>query len=364
MARVRYRIDLRQLQENFSVLRCHAGSCKLMPVLKYDAYGLGALKIGECLRAAGAVRFAGATLDEAIELQKLGLPVQILGLLMDDEIAETVNAGIIAPVANFEVAQKLSKEACRQQKSVRIAVKLDTGMGRAGLMADNAAEIIPEIVKLPGLVPDSLFSHFSTAAQPDMFFADLQIDRFCTVHEKLRQAGIIFPNCHHAAGDAVLKLPRSVREPFNMARPGGNMYGDDFTGSCRQIVSLQTYIGDIREIPAGGSVNYFRTYIAPAPVKVAVLPAGYADGIPLALSNRGEVLIAGVKCPVLGRVTMDYTVVDISAVPEAKVGDPVILLGKDGANEITVKSWGMLKNTHGHEIWCSIGRRAVREYII
>lgn len=149
-----------------------------------------------------------------------------------------------------------------------------------------------------------------------------------------------------------------------MARPGGNMYGDDFSGVCRQIVELQTVVGDIRDIPAGGSINYFRTFIAAEPLKVAVLPAGYADGIPLALSNRGKVLISGHECPVLGRVTMDYTVVDISNVPGVKVGDPVILLGRSGEKEITVKSWGVLKNTHGHEIWCSIGRRAVREYTL
>lgn len=364
MARIRYRIDLHQLRENFAVLQQYAGRCRLMPVLKYDAYGMGALKIGEILKSSGAVRFAGATLDEALELQKLGLPVQILGLLMDDEIAGTVSAGIIAPVVNMAAAQKLSREACRQQKSVRIAVKLDTGMGRAGFLPENAAAAVAEIVKLPGLEPDSLFSHFSTASQPDRFFAELQMDRFCAVYKQLREAGIIFPNCHHAAGDAVLKLPRSVQEPFNMARPGGNMYGNDFTGECRQIVSLQTFIGDIREIPAGGSINYFRTFIAPKPMRVAVLLAGYADGIPLALSNRGYVLISGRECPVLGRVTMDYTVVDISHVPEAKVGDPVILLGRDGEKEITIKSWGELKNTHAHEIWCSIGNRAVREYTV
>ncbi len=362
MARVRYIIDLRQLRENFAALQRCAGDCQLMPVLKYDAYGMGALKIGETLKSAGAARFAGATLDEGMQLQKLGLPVQILGLLPDDEIPEVVNAGIIAPVANMATAQKLSREACRQQKSVRIAVKLDTGMGRAGLQVEKAAAEIAEIVKLPGLEKDSLFSHFANAAEPDRDFSALQIKRFCTVYEQLRQKEIVFPHYHHAAGDAIVNLPQAVQAPFNMARPGGRMYGSDFSGTCRQIVELQTVIGDIRDIPADGSINYFRTFIAQKPMKVAVLAAGYADGIPLALSNRGQVLIAGQECPVLGRVTMDYTVVDISRVPGAKVGDPVILLGRSGGREITVESWGKLKGTHSHEIWCSIGNRAVREY--
>lgn len=362
MSRVVYRIDLRQLQENFAVLKRLAGNCRLMPVLKADAYGMGALRIGAALKSAGAVRFGAATLDEALELQKLELPVQILGLLPEWEIAEIVNAGIVAPVANMRTAELLSREACRQQKEVRIAVKLDTGMGRAGFMSDKAPENIEKIVKLPGLVPDSLFAHFSTAAQPDVFFARMQMERYIQVYEQLTRAGILFPNRHHAAGDAICKLPRSVQEPFNMARPGGTMYGEDFSGVCSQIVELKTVIGDIRELPAGTSVNYFRTYIAPRPVRVAVLLAGYADGIPLALSNCGNVIIAGKKCPVLGRVTMDYTVVDVSEVPEAVPGMEAVLLGKRQDQCITVAQWGKLKNTHGHDIWCAIGSRSRREY--
>lgn len=365
MARVIYRIDLAQLRQNFAVLQRAAGNCKLMPVLKYDAYGLGALAIGTALKQAGAVRFAAATLDEALILQQLGLPVQILGLLPANEIAETVRAGIIAPVANMATAQALSREACRQQTAVKIAVKLDTGMGRVGFQAvDSArtAQQIAEIVKLPGLEPDSLFAHFSTASQPDLFFAELQLRRYREVYDLLTAAGINFPYRHHGAGDAVMKLPGATAEPFNLARPGGTMYGEEFDTPCRQIVELRTFIGDIREIPAGGSINYFRTFIAPKAMKVAVLTAGYADGIPLALSNRGQVIINGCMCPILGRVTMDYVVVDISHLPDAAVGMEAILLGKRGEAKISVGDWGRLKNTHGHDIWCAIGHRAVREY--
>lgn len=366
MSRVHYRISIARLLENFSTLKVHAGACRMMPVLKYDAYGMGALKIGAALKSAGADRFAAATLDEALELQKLGCPVQILGLLADFEIPEVVNTGIIAPVANLAVARAISDEACRQNKYLPIAVKLDTGMGRVGFHAEKAAEcaeMIRQVVKLPNLVPDSLFSHFSTAAQPDLFFAELQMQRFREVYSLLKNSGIDFPNRHHGAGDAVMKLPAATQEPFNMARPGGTMYGEEFDTPCRQIVELTTVIGDIRDIPAGGSINYFRTFIAPRPLRVAVLLAGYSDGIPLALSNRGQVIIAGKKCPILGRVTMDYTVVDVSDVPEAAVGMEAVLLGKRDDVSISVGDWGRLKNTHGHDIWCAIGHRAVREYI-
>ena len=362
MARVVYRISLRQLRENFAAIRRAAGNCALMPVLKYDAYGMGALKIGAALKASGAARFAAATLDEALELQTLGLPVQTLGVLLPEEIPGMVEAGIVAPVANLRTAELLSAEAVRRKKSVRIAVKLDTGMGRAGFLPDAAVEAVKKIVALPGLVPDSLFAHFAAASQPDELFCALQLRRYREVYDKLRAAGIEFPYRHHAASDGIMLVPEAVREPFNLARPGAAMYGEDFTAVCRQIVELATVIGDIRELPKGASINYLRTFVAPRAMKVAVLTAGYADGIPLALSNRGQVLIAGKFCPIVGRVTMDYTVVDVSGVPEAAVGMEALLLGKRGDAELTVRQWGVLKQTHAHDIWCAIGHRVVRQY--
>ena len=362
-SRVVYRIDLAQLEENFAFIRRCAMSCELMPVLKYDAYGMGAEKIGGTLKKSGASRFAAATLDEALQLRKMVDDVQILGLLMPWEVREAVAAGIICSVDNIAVARMISDEAIRQNKSVRIAVKLDTGMGRLGIKPEKAAGYIETISKLPGLEMDSLFSHFSTASQPDIFFASLQIDRFLKIKELLDSAGIRFKYYHHAAGDAIVKIPRATDKPFNLARPGGMMYGDDFSAPCKQVVELATVIGEIRELAPGDSVGYFRTYITPAPRKAAVLPAGYADGLPLALSNRGQVIIRGEYCPIIGRISMDYTIVDISHLECVAAGDEVVLLGKRGDKEITVGEWGKIKNTHGHNIWCSIGNRVKREYI-
>jgi alanine racemase len=191
----------------------------------------------------------------------------------------------------------------------------------------------------------------------------MQIDRFLRIKESLDKAGIVFKHYHHAAGDAIVKIPRSTEAPFNLARPGGMMYGDNFTGNCRQIVEMAAYVGEIRELPAGASVGYFRTFISPRPFRTAVLTAGYADGIPLALSNQGKVIIRGEYCPIIGRISMDYTIVDISHLTEVQTGDEVILLGKRGDAEVTVGQWGKGKGTHGHDIWCAIGHRTKREYI-
>lgn len=362
-SRVTYRIDLAQLGKNFAFIQRCAKSCKLMPVLKYDAYGMGAGEVGSALKSCGAYRFAAATLDEALELKKLGLDVQILGVLPPWEVADAVAEDIICPVDNLQTAKLISDEAVRQQKSVRIAIKLDTGMGRLGIQEDAAEKTVADIVALPGLIPDSLFSHFATAAQPDIFFASLQLDRFIRIKEALDKKGIVFDHYHHAAGDAIVKLPRATEAPFNLARPGGMMYGDDFDGECRQIVELTAVVGEVRKLAAGSSVGYYRTYIAPKERKVAVLTAGYADGIPLALSNRGRVIINGHYCPVLGRISMDYTVVDVSEVEHVSAGDEAVLLGKRGDLAVTVGEWGRAKGTHGHDIWCAIGHRVKHEFI-
>ena len=362
VSRVVYRINLAQLEENFNFLRRCAKSCDLMPVLKYDAYGMGAEHIGSTLKNAGAVRFAAATLDEALQLQNILPDVQILGLLLPWEVETAVARNIICSVDNLSTARMISDEAVRQQKKVRIAIKLDTGMGRLGIKPENAVSIIREIMQLPGLEADSLFSHFATAAQPDIFFASLQLERFKQIKNALDQCGITFKYYHHAAGDAIVKIPEATAAPFNLARPGGMMYGDNFTDPCKQIVELTTVVGEVRTLDAGDSVGYYRTYISPYPRKVAVLPAGYADGLPLALSNRGKVIIRNEFCPIIGRISMDYTIVDVSHLPQVSTGDEVVLLGQRGDLSISVGEWGKLKNTHGHNIWCSIGNRVAREY--
>ena len=362
-ARICYRINLAQLKKNIAFIRSCAGNCKLMPVLKYDAYGMGAMGIGSALKEAGAYRFAVATGEEALQVKPLGLDVQILGGLFPWEIPAALKEDIICPVDNFTTAQDISKEAVRQGKTARIAIKLDTGMGRLGIKTDAATEEISKIAGLPGLHFDSLFSHFATAAQPDIFFANLQIERFLTVKKALDAKGIVFDHYHHGAGDATVKIPAATQEPFDMVRPGGMMYGENFRDDCRQIVELTAKITSVREITPGTSVSYYRTYIANKPRKVAVLAAGYADGIPLALSNKGKVIIHGQYCPILGRVCMDYTMVDVSALPEVFPGEEAILLGKQDDAEVTVGEWAAMKGTHCHDIWCAIGHRVKREYI-
>lgn len=362
-ARCICRIDLAQLERNFRFIQSCAPSCRVMPVLKYNAYGMGVHAVGAALKAAGAYRFAAATLDEALELAPQGLDVQILGILPPWEIAAAVAADIICPAESLETAALISAEAVRQNKTVRLAVKIDTGMGRVGIPAHCAVETVKAIAQLPALSFDSLYAHFAAASQPDTEFCLLQIERFKQVKSALDAEGIFFKHCHHAAGDASVKIPQAVQEPFNLIRPGGRLYGVNFTDSCKQVVELKAHVGAVRSIPAGESVGYNRMFIAGKTVRTAVITAGYADGVPLALTNKGRVLIRGKSCPVIGRVSMDYTVVDVTHLETVSAGDEAVLLGRQGDNAVTVEEWGLNKNTHGHDIWCAIGNRVKREYI-
>lgn len=358
-SRVQCSISLAALQDNFNAIKQYAKSCALMPVLKNNAYGMGVKNIGAALKSFGAARFAAADLNEAIELQELGT-VQILGALFPEEMPEAIRAGIICPVCQLSTAEALSQEAVRQNRQVSVAIKLDTGMGRLGFSPEDDLQTIVDLVKLPNLKVDSLFAHFASAGEPDLEYSSWQIERFKNALAKLNAAGISFPNIHHAAGDAVFNIPQATEPPFNMVRPGGVLYGKNFTGHCRQIIRVTAKIAAISTFKAGKSVGYCRTFTVPEDTLIATISAGYADGVPLALSNRGRVLIGGVSCPVRGRVAMDYLMVDVSGVPGAAVGDEVVLLGKQGDEAVTIQEWAEIKGTHSHDIWCSIGPRTRR----
>ncbi|MBR7156444.1 MAG: alanine racemase [Lentisphaeria bacterium] len=362
MSRVVCKIDLGQLKRNLAVVKKHAADCRIMPVLKYDAYGMGADAVCNTLRTAGIRRYAVATLDEALALRTAGVEVQLLSGMTADEIPGAVAAGFILPVCDSEMARRISAEAVRQQRQVRVTVKLDTGMGRLGFLPETEMEQIVSALALPGICRDGICAHFAVADEPDMEFSRSQIFRFCKALTGLNEAGFDFVNIHHAASDGLLNIPEAVMPPFNLVRAGCALYGKDFSGECRQIISLDTTIVSLRQLPAGATVGYGRTFTAKQAIRTAVIPAGYADGVPLFLSNRGHVLVRGTACPVIGRVSMDYTVIDVSALPPLSAGEKVTLLGQDGEAAITVADWAAWKGSHHHDIWCAIGNRVKRIY--
>jgi len=288
--------------------------------------------------------------------------------LMPDEVPVAVAHDVVCPVNGPAMAETLSAEARKQKKTVRCHVILDTGMGRFGLRTPEAVDAIAKIKTLPSLEVEGIYSHFPMGGIPGEAETLRQIADFRRVLKELAERKITFALRHFAASDGITCQEETLVEPFNMVRLGLLWYGH-----CRNehgarlgllpALRLRTVVGAVRELPAGMTVGYFRTCKLARKTRVATVCAGYADGLPLALSNRGRVLIRGVSCPILGRLSMDYITVDVSNVPgEVGWGTPVTLWGRDGAEEIEIEEWAQLKNTHCHDILCAVGNRVERVY--
>ena len=367
-SRVRLEVDLKKLSGNFNEIRRRVAPTAVMAVLKANAYGLGVLPVAETVRAAGAACFGVAEINAALELAPLGLPVQILGNLLPDEIAPAVEYGIVCPLNDLGMAKEISAEAVRQNRRVRGAVTVDSGMGRLGMQAAAAAREILAMRALPNLELVGIYSHCSSAYQRYDDYTALQLGRFKALLAELAAEGMTFPFVHIAASDALNNFPESTRPPFTLCRCGINMYGycdPEVRPSMHlvPVVELKTRLAAVRILPAGASIGYGRMHRLRQDTRVGTIAAGYADGLPLALSNRGYVLVNGRLCPVLGRISMDYTTISLENVPEAQPGDEVVCVGTQGDQTITLEEWAQLKGTHAYELLCSIGSRVGRSYL-
>ena len=371
---------------NYRKIAAHVKPAKVLCVLKANAYGLGVGAYAKALAGAGCNAFGVAEPFEALELLKVfsssqfPVPhspfpsVQILSSILADEIAPMVKAGVILPVTDLETANLISKAAVKAKVTAKVHFKLDTGMGRLGIIAD-CRERIPatialmrEVKMLPNLDCEGVFSHFPMAYDPSDPFTKKQIAIFKEVVAAAKRSGIHFKKVHIAASDAINNFPECAKAPFTYVRTGINLHGSfDPNGrralKVESVLTLKTRVAQVRELPAGKTLGYGRTWCLREPTKVATISAGYADGLPLALTNRGKVIIGGRMCPVIGRISMDYTTVDVSNVPNVKAGDEVICFGKSGKLSITPDDWAALKGTHAYDIICSLGNRVARVFV-
>jgi alanine racemase len=366
--RVWLEISLDTLTQNYRKIADAVAPADVLTVLKANAYGLGVLPIAQALAKAGASGFGVAEPYEALQLLPLGKPVQLLSSILPDEIDPMVSEGVILPVTDLPTARLISEAAVRRGTTATVHFKLDTGMGRLGILACDAPAGIRETVRLPGLACEGIFSHFPFAYETGSELTNHQMDLFCAILDDLARDGITFAKRHIANSDAINNFPRACRAPFNVVRTGINLHGSfDSAGKrtlhVKPVLTLKTRLTAIRSLPAGTGIGYGHTYQLHRQTRVGTVSAGYADGLPLALSNRGYLLIHGVPCPVLGRISMDYTTVSLESVPDAAVGDEVVCLGGQGIHALTVEDWATLKNTHPYEIICSFGNRVERRYV-
>lgn len=368
-SRVRLEINLSAIRTNFSQIRKTVKPAQVMAVLKANAYGLGAVPIAQELIKAGVNRIAVAELKEAKELIKITkkacIPVQIMGGVLKIEIPECVRLRVVCPVPDLLTAQIISKESLRQRRKTTVHIKVDTGMGRLGIPHFNALAEIQKIYKLPGLIFEGLYSHFPNANNPLHGKSREQMSLFRNLLNDLKKIGITFPLIHMANSDAINNFPEAY---FNLVRTGINLYGVfDLEGLRRYhlkpTLSLQTTLIAKRLLPAGFTIGYGCTQTLFKDTWIGTVPAGYADGVPLAASNSGQVLIRGKACKILGRISMDYLTVDLNDCPKSQVGDTVVLVGKSGKEKISIEDWAKIKQTHPYEIICSLGNRVQRIYI-
>jgi alanine racemase len=354
-------IDSAALQHNAAAVRAQVGpAVKIMAVVKANAYGHG---VGIAARAleAQAEMFGVANVTEAEELRThvAGTPIFILAPALPDERARIVAARFIPTISTVGEARAFA--ALADAELLPVHVKLDTGMGRIGIWQSEALAAVREIRALPGLVIAGIASHLPVADEDDTFTRD-QLAHFHQTVAELRALGLGQPIVHIENSAGIIGYPAQAGD---MVRAGLMLYGSaplvEFQPRLRAVMTWKTRVTLVRTVPAGHGVSYGRTFIAPRAMRVATLAVGYADGYQRHLSNRGaEVLIRGCRCPVLGRVTMDQIMADVTALPGVEPGEEVVLMGRQGGEEIFAAELAQKSGTIPWEIFTGVGRRVER----
>lgn len=362
-------IDLAALERNLRLIRASLpGHMRYVAVVKADAYGHGLPQAAARLMHAGADLFAVANVAEAAALREIGpgWPILLLSPLLPDEDPYVAEYDLTATVSTLEEVQRMEAVGQKAGRSVSVHLKIDTGMGRLGAWHENAETVYRAIHQSLHIRLAGIFTHFSSPDEDPAFTAE-QRRRFLDClrrFEGLDLAHLLI----HADNSAGLETLESAG-PFNAVRIGLLQFGilprrDSLLAQVRAepVFSFKTRVGIIKSLPKGTSISYGRTHTLVRESRVAVLTAGYGDGVPRATSNRGEVLINGKRCPVLGRVTMDQTIVDITDVPGVAFGDEVVLVGRQGQAEISLSEFSRCADTIPWETLCSISKRVPRIY--
>lgn len=360
-------VDLDAIRYNFAQAKKLVGkNTSLLIVVKGNAYGHGILEVSRTLKDIG-VNFLGvATLDEAIFLREKGIntPILILGSVLQHELEPAIENNITLTLCHIELAKAIDKIASKLNKIARVHIKVDTGMGRIGVWHEEAFDFVNEVVKFTNIFVEGIYTHFSVAGR-DKFFTTYQIDSFLSLLEKLESSGIEIPLRHASNSIATVSLKKAH---LNLVRPGIIIYGmypkKSFSRrlNLKPALSLKTRIVFLKKTPAGRSISYGRTYITQKPTVIATLPIGYADGYGRILSNKAKVLVKGQRAPVVGKVTMDQTMIDVGHIEGVTLGDEVVLIGKQGDGEIRCEELSRIAGTIPYEIVCSITNRVPRIY--
>ncbi len=354
-------IDLHALSHNLQFVKEKTGDTDILAVVKADAYGHGAVSVSKHLIKQGVSRLGVAFTDEAVTLRESGISIPIHVFFDRDNIEACLQYDLTPTVFDPDTARRFSDEARRHNKRIPVHIKVDTGMGRIGLDIRKASEEIAAISLLKNIKLEGLMSHFSDADLQDKNYADSQLTQFRTLAEGLRQKNIHFPYLHMANSAAVLTMPDAH---LNMVRPGIMLYGYSCCESdhLKAVMSLKSGIILLKKVPAGTPISYGRTFVTKRESIIATIPAGYADGYSRKLSNQGEVIINGRRAPVVGRVCMDTTMIDVTDIPGVSYDTEVQLMGFQGTEGVSADDIANLTGTIPYEVLTSVGQRIRRVY--
>jgi alanine racemase len=363
-------VDLDKLAHNMREIRRISKSENIIAVVKGDAYGHGAIDVAPVLLENGANRLAVAIISEAVELRRSGIkcPIMILGFTPPNLINDLLRYDIEQAVFCYEFAKQLSTIAQKKNKIARIHIVVDTGMGRIGFLpTEESAEEVYNIYKLPNIIIEGMFCHFSSADEKDKTYTYEQVKKYDDFYEKLKAKDVNINMRHMANSAAIIDLPETH---YEAVRPGIIIYGyypsnqvNKEKIDLKPVMTLKTNVVHIKTLPPGEYVSYGRKYKTERESIIATLPVGYADGYTRLLFEKGKVILKGSFAPVIGRICMDQCMIDVTEINGVNVGDEVILMGEDENNKFTADTIGELIGTISYEVVCMITKRVPRVYI-
>lgn len=376
-------IDLSALAHNYRELRRVTDErAEIMAVVKADGYGHGASQVARIALDNGAKYLAVARIDEAVRLRRAGIdaPILLFGHSLPAYVPYMVSNNILCAINSLESAKLLSMEAERLSNTLRVHIKVDTGMGRLGVASDaltmnsatpegftGAVNDILHIAAQPGIEVEGIFTHFANADCRDKQHAREQLALFTALLKELEKANFC-PRFRHAANSAAtIEMPEAH---FDLVRPGISQYGlwpsrevDQTLIDLRPAMSIKSTVIQVKEVGPGFKVSYGSTHVTSNPTRIATIPIGYADGFDRVLSSKGQMLVKGKRAPILGRVCMDLTMIDVGRIPDVDLEDQVIILGRQGNQEITADEIAGLAGTINYEVVSSLTSRVAKIYL-
>jgi len=361
-------INLKNLLYNYRGIRKKVSNSKVMAVVKADAYGHGMIECVKALETLGDKKpeyYAVALLEEAIELRKARVtkqPILCFAPLTKNELHEYIKYKIIPTITDFDQLKIIEKHGLKKEFPVH--VNIDTGMGRVGIKFTQAVELVTNLNETKNIVIDGIYTHFATSDEKDKTFANLQLDRFLDILNKLKESKVNYGLVHAANSGAILDIPKVY---FDMVRSGISLYGyypsteTSESIKLKPVMSIVSEISTVNSVKKGDSVSYGRKFIAKKKTKIVSVAIGYADGIRRGLTNKMLAIIKNKKYHQVGTVTMDRIMFDVNN-DNIKIGDKIILIGESKNQKITAMDWCEILDTIPYEITCGIGKRVPRIY--